>query len=195
MPSHGPWYSLLRSQVYKLNSLRVCLSSHFNTFSHISVSFRYSISQTLFSMPRVCVCVCVCACVCVCLYMAWGVCWLCYLITLVCFYIPSWVHVIFRLRHFALSCVVSYVWFDPASWAPLVAQLVEHLPRMQNVTVQVLPEAAHFLWVGLCYLVLLCESRYKRLWGTRLDYPRSSSALLTAYVLWRAYNSILVAIP
>ena len=44
-----------------------------------------------------------------------------------------WVHLIFRLRRFALSCVALYVWFNPASWAASVAQLVEHLPRMQNV--------------------------------------------------------------
>ena len=34
---------------------------------------------------------------------------------------------------FSLSCVALYVWFDPASWAVSVAQLVEHVPRMQNV--------------------------------------------------------------
>ena len=41
-------------------------------------------------------------------------------------------HEVFRLRHFALCCVALYVWYDLASWATPVAQLVEHLPRTHN---------------------------------------------------------------
>ena len=54
-----------------------------------------------------------------------------------------WVHLIIRLRCFALlSCISLYVWFGPASWTASVAQLVERLSRMQNIVVQVPPEAA-----------------------------------------------------
>ena len=44
---------------------------------------------------------------------------------------------------FTLSCVTlyMYVWFDPVSWAALVAQLVEHLPWTR---VWVPPESANF---------------------------------------------------
>ena len=43
------------------------------------------------------------------------------------------VHVKFMSGWDTLPWVVLHVWFDPASWAASVAQLVEHLPRTQNV--------------------------------------------------------------
>ena len=66
--------------------------------------------------------------------------------------------------YISLSCVVSYVWFDPASWAASVhvhvAQLVEHLPRMQNVTGFSSTWGTHFWkwlpWVSCICIVLHC---------------------------------------